>query len=110
MYMLFSPVEWALSSLDLLSLPSEAQFKLFALVIVNLFLSWACEVWVFNWLSKWIESVWWYAKSRRREVDDRELNMDDSGPLDRKSWIKRTQWKEKGKWYKLIQDDLDRSR
>jgi hypothetical protein len=30
--------------------------------------------------------------------------------LDRKSWIKRTRWKEKGKWYKLIQDDLDRNR
>ena len=95
-YILVFPITFVNDWLALTILHEDVRIYLLALVFVNLLVSFAAERWFFSALSKWMESIWWRFKSRGLDAPNGE----------RKRLIKRIRWKEKGKIYKLIEDEL----
>ena len=96
-YILVFPTAFVNDWLALTNIPEDVRIYLLILVFVNLFVSFAAERWFFSALSKWTEAIWWRFKSRGLDVPSNS---------ERKRLIKRVRWREKGKIYKLIEDEL----
>jgi hypothetical protein len=98
---LFNSQNWLFDTLDLIEIPSEAQWYITIVVLLNFLLSWAAEVWIFKRIAKWIDKGWWSVKSSSAEES---VLLGHHGA----SASKRLKWRQKGKLFKLIQDDLNR--
>ena len=100
---LFFEPAWIMSLLELVSIPWEARVYVGSAVLLNFLLSWTCETWVFKRFAEVIESGWWSLKSRRVSLVLEEGNAS----MDWHRWTRRQQWKQKGKIYRLLEDELE---
>ena len=100
-FIIFSEPATLMGLLDLVSIPWEARTHVTYLILGHFIISWTCEMWIFKFIVKSIDWLWWSFQSFRRRSE-----IDDFDQIDSIRWKRRLKWKEKGKIYKLIADDL----
>ena len=97
-WMLFYPTKWIQMELELVDLPPHASQILYVIILFNFLISWFCEFKAFSWISFYMDHFIWRIKAR-------SVYMQEGS--DRKVLIQRAKWKEKGKLFKIIKNELE---
>ncbi|KAL2915285.1 hypothetical protein HK105_205150 [Polyrhizophydium stewartii] len=102
LFISLAPTEWMISTLGLLPMPFEGRVFVVGLSAVNFVLSWLLERWVFPHLARF--------GARALDFVSFKVSRDSSGVSGADETlreIKRRKWRQRGKLYKIIEQEFE---